>query len=374
MAANLLKYVPIYDSVAKRTVQQSGNGNSLVNQGTGRLDYHGFQNHSIELMFFTQRGTQNTPGAGGNQIYSYTGMIDNEMQDNIVAADTWILSPRTVNSFRAFYTQNRYIQGNGTNYTLADLGSKAAEGGATFSPPTFIITGYWQMGTGANGKNDVDQQAYGAFDTVNLTRGHHDIKVGGSYVWEKYAANGNKTAGGNFTFTGAATSSVVNGKTVNGNALADFLEGKANNLLQTSSSIQRQYSYDPALYVQDDWQIQPRLNVNLGLRWEVFPPFPGEGLYGTFAPNVQSKVVPSAPLGLLFGGDPGIPAGVYATFLDHGFAPRVGFCLRHVRQTAARACAAAMASSTSIRQKSRPECSSSSLTWPALQRTNPRTS
>ncbi|HEX5283274.1 MAG TPA: TonB-dependent receptor [Bryocella sp.] len=326
VAVNLLKFVPVADAVSHHPAQQSGNGNDLVNQGTARVDYHGFQSHSIELMFFTQRGTQNTPNAGGNQIFSYTGMIDKEIQDNIVAADTWILSPHTVNSFRAFYTQNRYIQGNGTNYTLADLGSQAAEGGPAFSPPTFTVNGNWQMGTGANGKNDVDQQAYGAFDTVNLTRGHHDIKLGGSYVWEKYAANGNKTAGGNFTFTGAATGAVVKGKMVNGNPIADFLLGKANTMLQTSSSIQRQYSYDPALYIQDDWQIRPRLNVNVGLRWEVFPPFPGGGgvRYGTFAPNVQSKVVPNAPLGLLFGGDPGIPAGVYATSWTR-FAPRVGF-------------------------------------------------
>jgi hypothetical protein len=324
VAANLLKFIPVYDPVLKQTVQQSSNGNDLVNQGTARVDYHRFQNHSIELMFFTQRGTQNTPNAGGNQVFSYAGMIDTEVQDNIVAADTWIVSPHMVNSFRAFYTQNRYIQGNGSNYTLADLGSQAAEGGRVFSPPTFIITGDWQMGTGANGQNDVDQQAFGAFDTVNLTRGHHDIKLGGSYVWEKYAANGNKTAGGQFTFTGAATGTTVGNKTTNGNPIADFLLGKANSLLQTSSSIQRQYSYDPSLYIQDDWQVRSRLNVNLGLRWEVFPPFPGTGLYGTFAANAQSKVVPSAPLGLLFGGDPGIPAGVYATSWTR-FAPRVGF-------------------------------------------------
>jgi outer membrane receptor protein involved in Fe transport len=198
---------------------------------------------------------------------------------------------------RLLYAEPVY-SGHWHQLHVADLGSQAAEGGPAFSPPTFIINGYWQMGSGANGKNDVDQQAFGAVDTVNLTRGHHDLKFGGSYVWEKYAANGNKTAGGQVTFTGGTS----------GNALADFLEGKANSLLQTSSSIQRLYSYDPALYIQDDWQIRPRLNVNLGLRWEVFPPFPGEGVYGTFAPNVQSKDVPSAPLGLLYGGDPGIPA------------------------------------------------------------------
>lgn len=326
VAANLLKFVPVYDSTTNQTTQQSSNGNQTVNQGTARVDYHGFSNHSIELMFFTQRGTQNDPGSGGNQIYSYAGSLDKETQDNIVAGDSWIVSPHTVNSFRAFYTQNRYIQSNTTNSTLASIGSEAGEGGPIFSPPVFIVNGYWQMGPNGSGPNDNDQQAFGAFDTVNLTRGHHDLKAGGSYVWEKYSANGNKTAGGNFTFTGAATASTVNGKTVNGNALADFLEGKANTLLQTSSSIQRQYSYDPALYVQDDWQVRPRFNLNLGLRWEVFPPFPGQGVYGTFAPNRQSEVIPTAPLGLLYQGDTGIPAGVYATSWTR-FAPRVGFAI-----------------------------------------------
>ena len=315
VAVNLLKFVPIENPDGKSTVQQSSNGDNTVNQGTARVDYHGFQNHSIELLFFTQRGTQNVPGAGGNAIYSYAGLVDSENQDNIVAGDTWILSPSTVNSFRAFYVQNRYLQANtvGNNF-LADLGSQAAEGGPIFSPPVFVINGYWQMGPANAGPNDNDQQAFGAIDTISLTRGQHAIKFGGSYVWDKYSANGNKNAGANFTFTGSAT----------GNALADFLEGKANSLLQSSSSIQRQYSYDPSLYIQDDWQIRPRLNVNLGLRWEVFPPFPGEGVFGTFAANVQSQAVPGAPLGLLYQGDPGIPAGVYATSWTR-FAPRIGF-------------------------------------------------
>ena len=315
VAVKLLQFVPVENPTHTSTVQQTSNADSTVNQGTARIDYHGFQHHSIELMFFTQRGTNNSPSAGGNQIYSYAGTVNSENQDNIVAADTWILSPHAVNSFRVFYAQNRYIQANSIDgHYLSDLGSQAGEGGPIFSPPVFTINGYWQMGPANAGPNDTNQQAFGGIDTVNLTLGRHAIKFGGSYVRDKYASNGNKNAGANFTFTGGTT----------GNALADFLEGKANKLLQTSSSIQRQYSYDPALYIQDDWQIRPRINVNLGLRWEVFPPFPGQGVYGTFAPNVQSKVVPGAPLGLLFQGDPGIPAGVYATSWTR-FAPRVGF-------------------------------------------------
>ena len=43
-----------------------------------------------------------------------------------------------------------------------------------------------------------------------------------------------------------------------------------------------------------------------------------------FVPGVQSHVMPSAPVGLLFPGDPGIPRGI-APSDYRGFMPRVGF-------------------------------------------------
>ena len=315
VAANLLQFVPVYDPVAKRTVQQTANADDTVNQGLGRIDYHGFNNHSIELMFFNQRGTENAPGGGGNQILDYSGEVNTENQLNAVIADTWIISANTVNTLRLFYTDNRFITSNiFPEHTLASLGSQASEGGPIFGPPVFNITGFWQMGPSASGPNDLSQLSYGLIDTVNLNRGQHSMKLGGSYALARFSTDGNKTAGGVFTFTGAATK----------NPVADFLEGKANKLVQTSTSVHREHSYDPALFFQDDWQIRPRLNINLGLRWEVFPPYPGDGNGGTFRANTQSTVIPSAPLGLLFEGDHGVPAGVFATSFTR-FAPRVGF-------------------------------------------------
>ena len=40
--------------------------------------------------------------------------------------------------------------------------------------------------------------------------------------------------------------------------------------------------------------------------------------------GVQSKVVPSAPLGILFPGDPGVSRGIISTNFKH-FSPRFGF-------------------------------------------------
>jgi hypothetical protein len=58
--------------------------------------------------------------------------------------------------------------------------------------------------------------------------------------------------------------------------------------------------------VQDDWKIHPRLTLNLGLRYEFSLPWLGDRFNGvTFHAGQQSTVVPSAPAGLVFGGDAG---------------------------------------------------------------------
>jgi Carboxypeptidase regulatory-like domain len=315
VAQNLLAFVPVENPGGTGTTQQEANGNSESNQGLGRIDYSLSKSHQLEALFFNSRGTLAQPRIGVNRILSYAGMENSENQVNTALVDTWILSPNTVNTLRGFYTQNRYIIGNiYGNHLLPDLGSEAVEGGVVSATPLFTINGYWAMGTNQNGPSDISQLNFGLIDTANLTRGHHQIKVGASYVWYKYAETGGLQSNGIFTFTGGTT----------GNALADFLEGKANSLVQSTITVHRTHSYDPAIFAQDDWQLTPRLNLNLGVRWEVFGPFVGDPNNGTFIPGVQSKVFPSAPIGLLYEGDPGIPAGIYNTPYDT-FAPRVGF-------------------------------------------------
>ena len=62
----------------------------------------------------------------------------------------------------------------------------------------------------------------------------------------------------------------------------------------------------------------------LRLRYEPFIPFDQKGgRHTTWVPGVQSTVVPDAPKGILFPGDPGIPAKLTNSDLNN-FAPRLG--------------------------------------------------
>lgn len=314
VALNLLTFVPVYDAATQSTEQQSSPANSAVNQGIVRLDYQLTPAHQIEAMFFTSRGTQVAPNAVGNQILSYSGMNNYQNTDNVVLVDTWMISSRSVNNLRLFYTQNRsLVSPLYPNHTWASLGSTVVPGGASFAPPDFSISGYFNEGTNQGGPNDNVQLAFGPIDTLTLTRGHHSIKLGGAFVWNKYAFDGGFQDNGIVSFSGGTT----------GNALADFIEGKANTFTQNTPQVLHSALPNPSLFMQDNWQITKRLALNLGLRWEVNP-YAATGYEGTFAPYVQSTVFPSAPLGLLYPGDPGIPAGIFNTPYTN-LAPRFGF-------------------------------------------------
>ena len=320
VAQNLLKLVPVgaeYGSAQGFHVipQEVSKSDSVSNEGTVRFDFNQIRDHQIEAMLFYTKGNDTTPFVASNDLAGYGGSNDTSQQFNVVAADIWTISPRTVNSFRAFTSRNHYTIFNEYPGNAQTLGAtQVVPASQLYAQSQFNLNGYINIGGGAHGPANVNQVAYGGIDTVNLNLGTHSIKVGGSYVWQKFFNNIGKSSGGNFAFNGSTT----------GNTFADFLLGNANQLAQANAVSHNNYNYDPSLYAQDDWQITHRLNLNLGIRWEVFPPYLGDNSYGTFQPGVQSTVIPSAPVGILYQGDPGVPEGIFNTSYMN-FAPRVGF-------------------------------------------------
>ena len=113
--------------------------------------------------------------------------------------------------------------------------------------------------------------------------------------------------------------------TTTSNALADFVTGQVNTMEQDTPYHTLESAWHTALFVQDNYRITPRFIANLGLRWDIdTPPVESSNLTATFIPGVQSTVVPTAPLGMLFPGDKGIERGIVSPALYH-FSPRVGF-------------------------------------------------
>jgi len=321
VAAAVTKLIPTADPVTGAQPTQQAPADNLVNQGLIRIDYNAIPHHGIEGTLFDSRGTAADPSANGtNNIFTYDGKILNNNTVNGIIADNWIVNNNAVNSGRVFYSGNRSIITNVyPNHLLSNFGAAIPDAGPAYinAPPRFALgTGNFNAGASAYGPSDVNQQAFGVVDVLTLTRGQHSLKIGASYVWDKYSEQGTNDSGGIY--------SINTDPGGFGDRFADFLTGRATNFAQSTPTNVHRHNYDPALFVQDDWHALPRLSLNLGLRWEVFPPFYGDGTAGTFRAGEQSTKFPTAPVGMLYQGDRGVAPGVSNTpYTD--FAPRVGF-------------------------------------------------
>lgn len=122
---------------------------------------------------------------------------------------------------------------------------------------------------------------------------------------------------GSFTFS---TGTVGTTK----NALADFVTGKVGSMEQDTPYHGLMSTWYYAFFLQDNYRVLPRLTVNLGLRYDLeSSPVESSDYTETFVSGVQSTKVPTAPLGLLYPGDSGVPRGIADTRRHH-ISPRVG--------------------------------------------------
>ena len=114
-------------------------------------------------------------------------------------------------------------------------------------------------------------------DTISWTKGAHQWKFGFRYIRQLASPFTNTTTRGQFTFNDNFTNnpSDPSGKLTgpNGSGLAALLLGFPNsgsrNFLQTPYYIS---NGEWAGFVEDDWKVNSRLSLNLGLREDVFTP------------------------------------------------------------------------------------------------------
>jgi hypothetical protein len=313
VAQNLIsKFVPLPNN-PDGTFSTSAAAPINDDQGMLRVDHQFSPMNRLSGTLFVDRSTTILPFGTGSQIPNYANSSNDYSQNNVVLSDSWSISPTLLNEIRASYVLNDYRQTPQIQTSLNDLGSNLVLGAQPPQMPQIFITGYFQSGNFT--LNDMPQRTEMVADTLSWIRGNHSIKMGGSFQWNQFREQGNWLGEGQIRFTGSFTK----------DGFADFLLGSANSFRQNSGLNRNFRSINTGLFVQDNWKATRKLTLNLGLRWEVDPPYSSAGdALATFAFGAQSQRFPTAPTGLLFPGDPGIPSGVAPTSW-HGFGPRVGF-------------------------------------------------
>lgn len=99
-------------------------------------------------------------------------------------------------------------------------------------------------------------------DDLSIVKGSHQIKMGASWALYSKEQDLFGDTQGSFKFDGSFT----------GNDFADFLLGYAKSY--TELAVQDHGTWNnisPALYIQDNWHVNKKLSVNLGLRWDGIP-------------------------------------------------------------------------------------------------------
>lgn len=298
---------------------------SDLNDGiTARVDHKIGQSDTISGTYFyvktqTEAGsTTNIPI--GSQQNSYT------RNHNFVLRETHVFSDRWINQFIGTITRYtddfRFLTPGADGVSPAEIGITGVHPQTEkfLGVPTLVIAGTGVQLTTGGGSTSA-KTAWQIKDDVSYTRGAHSFKFGGemrSFIFNKYLGNAN----GSFNFSNANTF----GSRV---SIADFLLGVPNSFSQNTGNVlyPRQHAY--YFYGLDDWRVTPNLTLNFGLRYELVPNLVDENdQFNVFRPGEKSQLLPQAPLGVLFIGDPDsvlgtVPPGVYPTDKNN-FAPRFG--------------------------------------------------
>jgi hypothetical protein len=217
----------------------------------------------------------------------------------------------------AFF-RNEFQAGQATNHAPgSDLGFQyqptlALNQGAPF----LIVSGYASLGNPITGPQNTYQNDFQGSYSLAMTRGRHNFKVGADFTREQINALFGIATNGFFVFAPFPAS----------DSFASFLLGQSVQFFQGGGQFDRGLrKWIAAGYAQDEYRITSRLTLNVGLRYEINTPYVDiRNRMNAWAPGRQSTVYPNAPAGLLFPGDPGVPAGIAPVDYKE-FMPRLGF-------------------------------------------------
>lgn len=305
---------------------QSGLSTFKENQANINGDFNFSNNHSLSGKFFfasnpTFQANYNFAGLGNGerQLVGFGGDLD-IIQRLYSITDTYIFSPNIVNQAKFGYSRLRVTSVPQEPFTASSLGITNPLSSLFPGAPTITVAGLdsafiFGSGTLADQNSEIDGYSLG--DTLSITAGNHRLKMGAEYRRSTVDFYFNAFSRGQIIFP----------------SFSAFLQGGS---LGTSLSLLGSGVFDRSFkvtdwngYIQDDWKINSRLTVNLGLRYDLYGlPIDSRGRLVNFIPSQLKAGAPPNGFVQASGGSlAGVPT-VEETLVPvdkNNFAPRFGF-------------------------------------------------
>ncbi|MEO6725694.1 MAG: carboxypeptidase-like regulatory domain-containing protein [Blastocatellia bacterium] len=297
----------------------------------GRYTWKDIKAESFESGILPPIGAIQRP----QKVWAFTGAYNFSIRANLF------------NEFRGGLSGRNVLKDFGSNGAdiIKQLGLQGLSANLPKSPgvPDIAITGFTTTGI-SRGFTTTDR-TYQFLDNVTWTKGRHTVKGGVDFRRLSTTDLLSFTTGddfGTFTFDGTVTGTGGNG--VIGHPFAAFLLGipDRTQYAVTGPDIDGTV-WHQGFFIQDDWKVSPRLTLNLGLRYELHPPFKEKNFNITnfdrktgnaIVPNEEARRAASpgfvASIGtskVVTAAEAGVPETLRTTDYNN-FAPRFGFAYR----------------------------------------------
>jgi Carboxypeptidase regulatory-like domain/TonB dependent receptor len=327
-------------------------------QGDVRLDQTITSKQSVFVRYgYKQRSVETAPTAsasnGGSALIGAFNLP--EKDTSVTSSYTYAIRQNLLNELRfglsKFITERTFNSNSGIVSQLGITGIPDLLSASVAAAPNFAITGF--TATGGTGASKTSSRIIQILDDLTWTKQNHTVKAGIDYRYmNAFAGNvfGSSRLG-KYSFNG---SSAVGSKV--GEPIAEFLLGvpDTTTVSDVLDADMNGYGSMYAYFIQDDWKVNSKLTLNVGLRYEFHPmmrdheynsanfdpdytSYSGTQLVrgATVVPNQQALdklTLPSfasgtAPIPIITAQQDNISSAL-VTVTKSDFAPRVGFAWR----------------------------------------------
>jgi hypothetical protein len=289
-----------------------------------RLDHYLTSADNLNFRYMFSTGPTTNPVSPSGASVPGFPVGEYARAQNFVTQETHVFSPNTIGVLRFSFLRNTFLLSQHLNHeSPADLGFQYQPTlPEALGPPFIQIGGYAAVGDPITGPRNTYQNTFDLSGSLSKIFGRHELKFGGGYRRDQINGLQGIATNGFFVFAGIPSQAGF----LYNDAFANYLSANPVVFLQGGGDFGREIrdrAFDA--FAQDNYKVTSRLTLNLGLRYELpLPATENKNRVNLFLPGAQSKVIPNAPPGLLYPGDPGVPAGLIATEKT-AFAPRVGF-------------------------------------------------
>ena len=298
------------------------------------LDHNVSSKNQVAGRYFYSRAPFTEPFSPFGANLPGWGTTETDRNHMFVLSDTHAFSPNLINVARFGFMRFDGLASIAQPINAAAVG--VATPGSLPEIPGIEVNGLFTIGTGGQPFYFENTNSFIWQDTISLTRGRHNLRIGGEAKRHELVLNVPFVEDGFLFFLSFPDFLLGQSAAQNGSPDSNVF-----NSVGAAGNFRKDQRYtDLAGFVQDDIKISPRLTVNAGLRYEFFGPASEiHGNLPTFDPAIASAQVPSSgsfsgyvlpanytgmlPAGVVKSGTSGLWNPDYKNF-----APRLGFALR----------------------------------------------